>query len=76
MCLNFNQPEQRMLDTLTLADARQYMAEGHFGKGSMLPKVEAAIEFVGNGGPLAIITDPPNLAKALKGEAGTRIVPG
>lgn len=76
VCLNFNKPEQRLLDTLTLAEARQYMVEGHFGKGSMLPKIEAAVEFVGNGGPLAIITDPPNLAKALKGEAGTRIVPG
>lgn len=74
--LNFNKPDQRDLDVMTLAEARQYMAEGHFGKGSMLPKIEAAVEFVGNGGPVAIITDPPNLAKALKGEAGTRIVPG
>ena len=76
MCLNFNTPDQRTLSTMTLAEARQYMADGHFGKGSMLPKIEAAVEFVGNGGPVAIITDPPNLAKALRGEAGTRIIPG
>jgi carbamate kinase len=52
------------------------MAEGHFAPGSMLPKIEAAVEFVRNGGPLAIITDPPNLARALRGETGTRVVPG
>ncbi len=76
VALNFNQPNQRVLDQLTLQEARQYMSEGHFGVGSMLPKVEAAIEFVGNGGPQAIITDPPNLARALRGEAGTRLIPG
>src|SRR5690606_219955 len=76
VALNFNKPDQRDLDVMTLEEARRYMAEGHFAPGSMLPKIEAAIEFVGNGGPQAIITDPPNLAKALRGEAGTRIVPG
>ncbi|MBK8026373.1 MAG: carbamate kinase [Chloroflexi bacterium] len=76
VALNFNKPEQRMLDQMTLGEARQYIAEGHFAPGSMLPKIEAAVEFVGMGGPLAIITDPPNLARALRGETGTRIVPG
>jgi carbamate kinase len=42
----------------------------------MLPKIEAAVDFVRNGGPQAIITDPPNLARALRGETGTRIIPG
>lgn len=76
VAINFNKPDQRFLDEMTLAEARQYMAEGHFAPGSMLPKIEAAVEFVQNGGPMALITDPPNLARALAGETGTRIVPG
>ncbi|MBL8130534.1 MAG: carbamate kinase [Anaerolineae bacterium] len=76
VALNFNKPGQRLLDQMTLNEARQYIAEGHFAPGSMLPKIEAAVEFVGMGGPLAIITDPPNLARALRGETGTRVVPG
>lgn len=76
VAINYNKPDQRDLDQMTLADAREYMQQGHFAPGSMLPKVEAAMEFVRMGGPQAIITDPPNLARALRGEAGTRIVPG
>jgi carbamate kinase len=76
VAINFNKPNQQFLDQMTLAEARQYMAEGHFAPGSMLPKIEAAVEFVQNGGPMALITDPPNLARALAGETGTRIVPG
>jgi carbamate kinase len=76
VALNFNTPQQRDLDTMTLEDAYQYMAEGHFGAGSMLPKVEAAVEFVHNGGPRAIITSPDKLLRALRGETGTRIIPG
>lgn len=76
VALNFGKPDQRDLDEMTLAEAQQYMAEGHFGVGSMKPKIEAAIDFVQMGGPCAIITDPPNLARALRGETGTRIVPG
>lgn len=76
VALNFNKPNQVLLDQMTLSEARQYMAQGHFAPGSMLPKIEAAVEFVQMGGPLAVITDPPNLARALRGETGTRIVPG
>ncbi|MFN8450360.1 MAG: carbamate kinase [Anaerolineae bacterium] len=76
VALNFNKPDQRFLDQMTLVEAEQYIAEGHFAPGSMLPKIEAAVEFVRMGGPQAIITDPPNLARALRGETGTRIVPG
>jgi carbamate kinase len=76
VALNFNKPDQKLLDQMTLREATRYMAEGHFAPGSMLPKIEAAVEFVRMGGPLAIITDPPNLARALRGETGTRIVPG
>jgi carbamate kinase len=76
VALNFNKPKQQLLDTMTLAEAQQYMTEGHFAAGSMLPKIEAAVEFIKMGGPQAIITNPPNLARALRGETGTRIVPG
>lgn len=73
--LNFNTPEQQDLERITLVEAHQYMTEGHFAKGSMLPKVEAAVDFVQNGGPRAIITNPDNLTRALHGEAGTTIAP-
>lgn len=76
VALNFNKPDQQALDQLTLAEAEKYMQEGHFGKGSMLPKIEAVIDFVRMGGPQAIITDPPNLLRALRGETGTRVIPG
>lgn len=76
VALNFNKPDQRLLDQMTLLEAEQYIEQGHFAPGSMLPKIEAAVEFVRMGGPQAIITDPPNLARALRGETGTRIIPG
>lgn len=76
VALHFNTPQQRTVDQMTLEEARGYIAEGHFPAGSMLPKMEAAVDFVQNGGPRAIITDPANLARALRGEAGTQIIPG
>lgn len=76
VALHFNTPEQVDLDQLTLTQARQYLAEGHFAAGSMLPKIQAAVEFVRMGGPKAIITNPVNLTDALHGKAGTHILPG
>jgi carbamate kinase len=76
VALNFGKPDQREVDEMTLAEAQQYMGEGHFAPGSMRPKIEAAIDFVQMGGPCAIITDPANLARALRDETGTRVVPG
>lgn len=76
VAINFNKPDQRWLDRLTAGEARRYMEEGHFAAGSMKPKIEAVLDFVENGGPQAIITDPPNIARALRGESGTLIVPG
>ncbi len=74
VALNFNQPNQRWLDRITVAEAKQYMAEGHFAPGSMKPKIEACINFIENGGKEALIVDPPNIARAIAGETGTRIV--
>jgi len=75
VALNFNKPDQRFLDQMTLQEAQQYTQEGHFAKGSMLPKIEAAVDFVRMGGPAAVITDPPNLLRGVRGETGTRIIP-
>lgn len=74
--VNFGKPKQQDLDTMTLQEAQKYIDEGQFPKGSMLPKIESAVEFVRNGGPQAIITNPENLTSALNGETGTRILPG
>jgi carbamate kinase len=76
VALNFGKPDERRLSVMTLREADQYIREGHFGVGSMLPKIEAAVEFVRMGGPQALITDPANLLRALRGETGTRVVPG
>jgi carbamate kinase len=71
VALRFGKPDQLWLDSLTLAEAKQYLEEGHFGKGSMEPKVRAIIGFLERGGPAALITNPPNIARALRGETGT-----
>jgi carbamate kinase len=74
VALDFNKPTQRWLDRMTLAEARRHMAEDQFDKGSMGPKVAALVEFVSSGGSLGLITDPPNITRALRGETGTRVV--
>lgn len=76
VALDFNTSEQRSLDRLTIKEAERYIEEGHFAPGSMLPKIQAAVDFVRLGGPQALITDPHHLHLALRGHAGTRIVPG
>jgi carbamate kinase len=73
--LNFGQPNQRAVDVMTVTEAKQYIEEGHFAAGSMLPKIKAIVWFLESGGQEAIITNPENIARALKGETGTRIVP-
>lgn len=75
VALRFNQPGQQWLDRITLAEARQYLAEGHFAKGSMEPKIRAIISYLENGGGEALVTNPENLERALAGQTGTRIVP-
>jgi carbamate kinase len=74
--LNYNKPDQKAIDEMTVSEAKRYMAEGHFAKGSMLPKIQAIIWFLEAGGKQAIITNPENIARALAGETGTRILPG
>lgn len=76
VAINFGKPEQKWLDKMTVVEARQYLADGtHFAKGSMAPKVQAIVWFLENGGKQALITNPENIGRALKGETGTWIVP-
>jgi carbamate kinase len=74
VCLNYRKPDQKDIDRMSLADAKRYLAEGHFAPGSMKPKIEAIIEFLESGGTQALITDPPHLVAALEGKSGTWIV--
>lgn len=74
VALEFDTPRQRWVDHLTLAEARQYLAEGrHFAAGSMGPKIQAVVSYLERGGKEALITDPDNLGRALTGQTGTRI---
>ncbi len=73
--LNYGKPDQKWLDKITLDEAKKYLAEGtHFAKGSMAPKIQAIIRFLEGGGKQALITNPENIGRALKGETGTLIV--
>ena len=75
IAINFNRPDMRLLDRMTVAEAKAYMAEGQFPPGSMGPKVEAAIEYVERVGGKAIITRIENAVEALEGHTGTVICP-
>lgn len=71
--INFNKPNQKELDSLTLDEAIKYSQNGEFGVGSMLPKVESCIEFAKNTGKCAIISSLCKADFALKGKNGTII---
>ncbi len=76
VALHFGTPQQRWLDRMTLAEAKRYLAEGvHFAKGSMAPKIEAIVQYLEAGGKRAIITNPENITRALRGETGTHLTP-
>jgi carbamate kinase len=72
--INFGKPNVQGLDNLTCAEMEQHIKDGQFAPGSMLPKIEAAVKFVKNGGKEAIITDPEHLTDAITGKTGTHIV--
>jgi carbamate kinase len=76
VAINFGKPDQTWIDHMTLSQAKQYLAEGtHFAKGSMAPKIQAIIWYLETGGKEALITNPENIGRALRGETGTRITP-
>ncbi len=71
--VNFGKPNQKALNEVTVDELKKYIKENQFASGSMLPKVEATIEFIKNGGEKAIITDPEHLKDAILGKTGTHI---
>jgi carbamate kinase len=73
--LNFGEEDQKPIREMTVAEAKQYIEEGHFAAGSMLPKIRAIVWFLEEGGKKAIVTNPENIARALKGQTGTHILP-
>lgn len=75
VAVNFGKPDQKWLDTLTPSQARAYAAEGQFAPGSMLPKVEAAVQFAESApGRTALITLLEKAKEGIQGETGTAIV--
>ena len=73
VALNFRKPDQRSLCRASAAEMRRYCSEGQFPAGSMGPKIESALEFLGNGGKEVIITSCDKLLAAVNGSAGTHI---
>jgi len=72
--LNYNKPNQKGIDRMTVKDAKKYLSEGHFPPGSMGPKIEAGIRFLEKGGKEVIITSPECIGDALKNKTGTHII--
>jgi carbamate kinase len=73
--LDFGRPTERPLDRMTVAEAKRYLAEGHFAEGSMAPKVRAMINYLEAGGKRAVVTRPDLLELAVVGLAGTALEP-
>lgn len=73
VCTNFSLPNEEIIKAMTVARAKTLMMDNQFGKGSMLPKIEACVDFVEATGKEAIITSPKQLGEAIKGNAGTTI---
>ena len=76
VAVGFRTPQERMLEKVTLSELKAYQKAGHFARGSMGPKIEAAIRHVEAGGRRAIIGHLERALPALKGESGTHVVPG
>ncbi|MEH6907351.1 carbamate kinase [Neobacillus drentensis] len=74
VCINFGKPNQKALYKISVNETKQYVLEDHFAKGSMLPKIEASLNFLENNGKRVIITDPKSLKDALNEQAGTHIL--
>jgi len=73
--LHFNSPSEENLQTITVAEAKKYLADGHFAPGSMQPKIEAGIYFVEHGGHEFIITHTEKALDGFEGRTGTHMVP-
>jgi carbamate kinase len=76
VAIHFRKPDQRYLDRMTESEAQRYLDQGEFPRGSMGPKIEAAISFLRGSGREVLITTPAVLEQAIAGTTGTRIVRG
>lgn len=74
VAIHYGKPDQTFLKTITLDQASKFIMEGHFAAGAMLPKVEAAMQFIGNQGKRAVITSIDCLERAVAGKAGTEFL--
>jgi carbamate kinase len=74
--LNYDKSDQKYLRTMTVTEASEYLEQGHFPEGSMGPKIEAATEFLKEGGKRSIITSIETIERAVKGQEGTEITGG
>ena len=75
VAIDYGKPEQRDLDEITVAEAKRYLAAGHFAPGSMKPKIESAVDFLENGGQRVVVTQPHLMLDSINGNTGTHIVP-
>lgn len=73
VAINFRKPDEKLLDVITVAQANQYLSEGHFAEGSMAPKVRAAVKFAEESGGETIITESSQLNNR---NCGTKIIKG
>lgn len=73
--LNYGKPNERDLDRLTTSEAKRYLADGQFPRGSMGPKIEASIQFLEHGGQRVIISTLEKLIEAFDGTTGTHVYP-
>lgn len=75
VAVHFGRPDQRDLDRLTWEEAKRFLDQGEFPPGSMGPKVQGALQFLRDGGRVAVITSPENIPAAFNRQAGTLILP-
>jgi carbamate kinase len=74
--LNYNKPDEESISVMTVDEAKEYLAQGQFPPGSMGPKIEAAIDYIQNGGEKVIITSANHLKASLINRSGTKIIAG
>jgi carbamate kinase len=75
VAIDYGRPGERWLERMTRTEAERWLAEGQFAEGSMAPKIRAIIGYLDRPGRRGLITDPPNIGRALAGHAGTLVVP-
>jgi carbamate kinase len=73
--LNYDKPDKMPISLMTVDEAQKYLAQGQFPSGSMGPKIEAAIEYIQNGGEKVLITSASHLKASLINRSGTKIIP-